>query len=68
MSLSLEIFQQNDLLKNSIKYGNVLLDEKNYFMFRKVDLGEFFQERRHICEGNKKVEEWWMMNDDTVIL
>ena len=56
MSMSLELFKQDDLLRNAVKYGNELIKEKKYFTFRKNDLGEFFIERKHLC-SNKKVEE-----------
>ena len=46
MSVSLELFKQEDLLRNAVKYGNSLVEEKEHFMFRKRDLSVFFEERK----------------------
>ena len=55
MTLSLEIFDQQDLLRNAVKYGISLIEQKKYFVFRKTDLGPFFTDRKHLL---KKEEEW----------
>lgn len=54
MTLSLEIFDQQDLLRNAVKYGISLIEQKKYFVFRKTDLGPFFTDRKHLL---KKEEE-----------
>lgn len=54
MTLSLEIFEQHDLLRNAVKYGLSLIEQKKYFVFRKTDLALFFTERHCLL---KKQEE-----------
>ena len=46
MNVSLELFKQEDLLINGVKYGNLLVEEKEHFIFRKRDLSVFFTERK----------------------
>lgn len=48
MSVSLELFQQKDLLVNVVKYGNGLVEDKEHFMFRKRDLSIFFKDRKEL--------------------
>jgi hypothetical protein len=48
MTKSLELFEINDLFRNAIKYGNMLIDQGKKFEYNRRDLASYFRKNKNL--------------------